>query len=418
MARRDQRLGIAVASPTISSLFFHLHYEGHPWVWYVLLWIPARFTASPYAMKVVEGFIGTGIYLVIGLASPFSRREKLLLFLTYFVSFEYTVMSRMYGVAFLLALLYIWRRAQHPARVIGNAVLLGLIASTDLIGVIISGGLLCEYVYTLWRGRHTAQEPAPRAMRVAALAYLLIVAFSVWSLKPTSDVSWRTTGHPFAFAGSLTHLFDKAVTYTVLAFFPVQFRLHEWHYWWNADFKHHRNLYLLPFPFILAALYLCFRKRPNLMIATGVTLFGAIAYGHLIYDFGSTRHFGMTFVVFLCSLWLLRTQTARLPAAAIVLLGISATAGVVARVGEWRNPFSNAEATATWIQQHHLQNQPLVGYKDTSNGPGRGTAGTPNLHARMLVHGYLPPVRQPPRPLHRTGAAWPHRRRLLRDARP
>ena len=201
--------GIAVASPTISSLFFHLHYEGHPWVWYVLLWIPARFTASPYAMKVVEAFIGAGIYLVIGLASPFSRREKLLLFLTYFVSFEYTVMSRMYGVAFLLALLYIWRRAQHPARVIGNAVLLGLIASTDLIGVIISGGLLCEYVYTLWRGRHTAQEPAPRAMRVAALAYLLIVAFSVWSLKPTSDVSWRTTGHPFAFAGSLTHLFDK-----------------------------------------------------------------------------------------------------------------------------------------------------------------------------------------------------------------
>ena len=155
----------------------------------------------------------------------------------------------------------------------------------------------------------------------------------------------------------------------MLAFFPVQFRLHEWHYWWNADFKHHRNLYLLPFPFILAALYLCFRKRPNLMIATGVTLFGAIAYGHLIYDFGSTRHFGMTFVVFLCSLWLLRTQTARLPAAAIVLLGISATAGVVARVGEWRNPFSNAEATATWIQQHHLQNQPLVGYKDTSTAP-------------------------------------------------
>ena len=37
---RDELNGLAIewASPTIPSLFWHIHHEGHPWLWYAILW--------------------------------------------------------------------------------------------------------------------------------------------------------------------------------------------------------------------------------------------------------------------------------------------------------------------------------------------------------------------------------------------
>lgn len=106
--------GISAGSPDLQTLFANVHFEGHPWLWYFLLWLPSRFTYDPRAMLWVVAPVGTAIYLIIGLVSPFTRLQKAFLFLGYFVAFEYTVMNRMYGLIFLLALLYVWRRVRKP----------------------------------------------------------------------------------------------------------------------------------------------------------------------------------------------------------------------------------------------------------------------------------------------------------------
>ena len=58
---RDELNGLAIAwaSPTIPSLFWHIHHEGHPWLWYVILWIPSRFTQSVLVLKIVQGIVST-----------------------------------------------------------------------------------------------------------------------------------------------------------------------------------------------------------------------------------------------------------------------------------------------------------------------------------------------------------------------
>jgi hypothetical protein len=351
--------GIAVASPTLSSVFWHIRFEGHPWLWYVLLWVLSRLTTSPVGMKVLQAVIGTAIYLVIGVGSPFSRIEKTLLFLCYYISFEYTVMSRMYGVVLLLMLVYIRQRALHPERVLRGALLLGLMASATMMGVILSGALFIEYYFSVLTARNIASRPGRQQLAWGAALYLGLTSFSLWSLRPSPDISWQAMGHPFASAADPKHFFSAAMRYIVLPYFPTL----QPGSFWNAFPAHpeHRLVYLAIFlPLILGAYYVLFRRHCNLLLLVGLTIVVLVAFGHLIY-LGSTRHYGFTFLAFLAAIWLLRSQSPRLPTIAFVLLGLTAVSGIYAGVQAWQRPFSNAGPTARWLVANHLDKAPIVG---------------------------------------------------------
>ena len=187
---------IAAASPTLPKLFHLVHYEGHPWLWYFLLWLPSRFTHDPRAMLWIVAPVGTAIYLVVGMLSPFTRLQKGLVFLSYFVAFEYTVMNRMYCVMFLMALLYVVRRMRNPEKVVGNIALLGVMANTDMTGLLLSIALLLEYAYDRYQAnkRTGRSSESKGALTLAVGIYMSMLLLSVLSLLPASDMSWQSTG--------------------------------------------------------------------------------------------------------------------------------------------------------------------------------------------------------------------------------
>src|ERR1700761_6027557 len=215
-------LGIVWASPTIPSLFWHIHHEGHPWLWYVILWIPSRFTHSVLVLKVIQGIVSTAIILFVAFRSPFRTWEKALVLAGYFFVFEYTVVSRMYGVMLLLFVVYLWRRTTRPESPILSAVLLGLIASVDTIGIILSFALLLEYAYTAFTRRQTSPMFSRKTAIYASTIYGVLLLLAVWSARPAQDISWRTTGRPFKDAKSISHLYGAFLNYVILPFFPVK----------------------------------------------------------------------------------------------------------------------------------------------------------------------------------------------------
>ncbi|HEY1588526.1 MAG TPA: hypothetical protein VGG00_02240, partial [Rhodanobacter sp.] len=73
--------GLALGSPTLPALFQHLHYEGHPGLWHLLLWGVSWFWPAPAAMKAVHAIIAACFILLIALRAPFSRLEKVLVLL-------------------------------------------------------------------------------------------------------------------------------------------------------------------------------------------------------------------------------------------------------------------------------------------------------------------------------------------------
>lgn len=356
-------LGIVWASPTIPSLFWHIHHEGHPWLWYVILWIPSRFTQSVLVLKYVEGIVSTAIILFVALRSPFRRWEKALILAGYFFVFEYTVLSRMYGVMLLAFVVYLYWRTKHRNSPVVSALLLGVMASVDTIGIILSLALIIEYAAAMYRsGRLYSSR---RAAELALGLYVAILAFAVWSAKPAKDISWRTTGRPFADAKDISHLYGAFLNYTVLPFIPV--KSPRSHFFWNPWLHLHASVYTVPMLLFVGMLYWAFRRRWNLLVMIGATIVAGTLLGHLIYP-GSERHFGVVFLAFVAAAWIVRAEdpAALLPWPVYALLGLSAVCSIWAVAGQWVRPFSYDKAAAEWIVANHLEDMPLVGNEDTS----------------------------------------------------
>ena len=111
-----QAFMLAAGSPTLVDLFHNLKYEGHPGLWHALLWIVTRFTTDPIAMQVLHLAIALVIWILIFTISPFTIGEKVLLVLSYFLFWEYFVISRNYVLIPLIVFPFValWERRPQP----------------------------------------------------------------------------------------------------------------------------------------------------------------------------------------------------------------------------------------------------------------------------------------------------------------
>ena len=94
-----QAFMVAAASNTPLDLFAKLKYEGHPGLWHLLLWVVTRFTTDPVAMQALHLVIALGVWVLVWRLSPVG---KLLLLLSYYLFWEYFVVSRGYALGVLL----------------------------------------------------------------------------------------------------------------------------------------------------------------------------------------------------------------------------------------------------------------------------------------------------------------------------
>lgn len=352
--------GLVLASPTLPDLFHSLRFTGHPALWYLPLWTASHFTASPYTVQVVHAVIALSLIGAIGLFSPFSRLERLLLLASYFVLYEYTVISRNYGIGFLIALIYAEMRATRPDRVYLNACLLGLLANTNMFAFILSGAFAFEYAVELLfrRGRGDFRRAFMAALP-PALVYLTFAVAAVATMWPSPDISWRTTGQPLAQAFDPVRLMAM-ITGNVTALLPT----HPLNYWRaKADgILHPPDAFALP---ALAFIFFyIFRKNTQLLLIPGLTFLGSVAVGQLIYA-NSIRHWGISFVAFVATLWIYRVANRERSYFALGLLAISAAAGVAISVQQFSWTFSEGRHTAEWIRKNGFADDALIGLPDT-----------------------------------------------------
>ncbi len=350
--------GMVVASPTLRALFSNVHYEAHPALWYLLLYPGSKLTHAPWMLKVLEALIGTGIYLVLALATPLRRVEQVLVYLSSYILFEYTVMSRMYSLMLLFTLIYLWSRLKYPERVVRNALWLGTIANTDVTGMILSGALLLEYGID-WLQR---REGWSRLLQAGAV-YAGMVALAAWTLWPAKDISWRTNGRMFQYARSAAHFRVAVLNYVSMPWYPVN-RAFPRHFW-EAEVLGNPLLYLFMMPLVLVLLLAVFWRSPRLLAMLGALATAGIAFSHLVY-IGSPRHFGIMFIGVLAGLWILRYRGEPISKLAYLLLGMSALSGLFYAYGQWARPFADDGAVSKWLVEHNLQDAALIGFPDAN----------------------------------------------------
>ena len=210
----------------------------------------------------------------------------------------------------LLAFVYAQCRATQPERVYLNGFLLGLLANTNMFGLVLSGAFACELALDMLIRRGWSVRAVIGPLLRGSALYLPLVALAVAAMVPASDISWRSTGEPFQENFDLTRL-GVIVAHNVAAMLP----LHALDYW-IADRPSHASpqgaiavsapvVLLAALPALVAAYVIIFKDHRRLLIIPGLVFVGSAVIGQLIYS-GEIRHWGINFVAFAAALWIER----------------------------------------------------------------------------------------------------------------
>lgn len=369
-----QAFMIAANGRTLADVFATLRYDGHPGLWHTLLWVISRVSADPFWMQVAHAAIGAATWILIYRASPFDRREKILLVLGYFFFWEYFVLSRNYALMALLGLAVVALRARRPERGVLPWLLLGLLANTVIYGTIWS---IAMAVFLAASQRVSAR----RSLAIGGVVYAALLALAVFTMRQPADQGLR---HRFSVVPrQLAPAFGVPVD--ALAPLPVCWTRDVWAMvrtpehapfprFWNPvpvrglterlALDEHPERVLIVLLAGLAACWLVIRdRRAFAELALGYT--GIVLFTWLWHFPGYARHHGVVWLMLIAAVWTVRARDPRAARSGLwsVLLVVHALTGLTTLTAELR-PFSEGRATAAWLNAHHLADGPLLGSED------------------------------------------------------
>ena len=148
----DEFQAWGIAKDSIYNILFVIpHYESHPPLWHLIIKFFQQFTTNPeLAIKIPNLMIMfTAVWLLI-FKSPFPKKIRLVLPFTFFIFYQYTIVSRPYCLLvlgmFLAAVLY-KSKNDHPFRFISSLILLSL---SSAYGVVLATGITLAWVVEIW----------------------------------------------------------------------------------------------------------------------------------------------------------------------------------------------------------------------------------------------------------------------------
>lgn len=328
------------ASPLL--LVTHLlRYEGNPGLWHFIL-MPFAKLGFPYiTLNIIGGIFGAlGVYVFLRYA-PFPPIVKALVPFSYFIFFQYAVVSRSYVMAplflFLVAVTY-RRRFTNVYPFIGALMLLALVS---VHGMLIAGSLVLLHLWEL-RERWSALDPATRRAHLKAIgafvALGLVLTVILWPAADDATVKPGLNFDPVRLRAIFVGVTNHALTENHFLS-PIVFLISLWWFWRRKVLL----LYLVP--------------------ATAFLLFAAFKYF-------SPWHEGFAFLIWLFALWISFSnglpvgrieERGRLlvTAAVLVVLGFHVSWAVNAFRYDFSSPYSGSRAVAAYIKANHLEHESI-----------------------------------------------------------
>jgi hypothetical protein len=393
---QDFMLALYSSSPW--SLLSKLKYDGHPGLWHMLVWVITRFTSDPMWMQVMHIGLAISVWLIIYWWSPFNRLEKILLLLSYFLFWEYFVISRSYVLIALFAFAFIALREQRPRPEFVLWLLLGLLANVHVFGAIWSMVLAAALAFEGIRRKFVSTA--------GAAVYLVLLVLAIVTMVPAADeglwgYDWFSVSRlyddlviPFgAYVPLKPDSIRQAVTFIAhpgSASIPQFWSLNPSDFFvalLHIDTLHPARLALV----FAVPIVACWLITRDLMLVLEFTLvyLGIVLFLNIWGYPGAARHHGVIFLAFIASAWAarLRHSAALLPSWVLgSLLIVNACGGVLTFASELR-PFSEGYNTAAWIRQSDLADTFLIGSNDAQVSTVAGYLGRPIYYLECECQG-------------------------------
>ncbi len=369
-------------------LFSIPHYEGHPPLWHLLLALPARLGVSyELGLKSVNIVICSAAVWLLLFRSPFPRIVKLPLPFTFFLFYQFGVLSRPYSLlflAFVLAALAYPARNERPFRYVLPLVLLCLASA---YGLVLAGGIALVWLIELLRAGLFRNGFARfiRDRRTWALALLLLIAIvNLLLILPAPD-TYATSGIAAKNSLPVRLLYTTLVLPADACFydcFTGQIML-------LSSFQFYAPLLVggivLGLLFWAALVYLSRRRRTTALLLIPYALFAV--FGAFVYI--SRHHVGIAALFLLFWLWVdtqigkdaepsstatLDTDSPGATRAAkkaeftralqvclcVLVLSISIYWTVAASVHEIQQDYGYGRMLAAYIKEHHLESSRIM----------------------------------------------------------
>ncbi len=383
---------LARDSATPWALLHNMRYEGHPGLWHLLLWVPARFTANPAAMQAVHAALATGAVFVLMRFAPFHLVTRLLLAGGYFFAYEWAVISRNYAISvllfFLFAALHRRRWAWFPLQAaLLFALCHGNIHSIVLV-LVLAPALAIEYAVAYAGRRHEAQ----RALGRVVAGFLIVACGLVTGIRQAAPPTDSGFAQDWTWSWKIERARDTARR-VFNAYLPLPRDAPDF---WNsnriaADVP---PASMIPWALtILAVGCVFFLTQPWPIVPYLAGSLGLLTFFYVKYP-GSYRHHGFLFLHFVVLLWMTWDYRRwRLPWRWVdapfagwhryrdvllwPLLAVHVAGTCVAVKNDWLAPFSQGKAAAAWLRDRY------------GDGAGVTFVGDP-APAVSTVVGYMP----------------------------
>lgn len=360
---------LATHTHSPSALLDALRHEGHPSLWYLLLWPLTRWPGTPQAMQALHVLIAAaGVFAVARLA-PGPRWMRALWAVGYFPLYEYAVIAREYVLTLLVLACVAWSFGGRRSRPLVVGALLAVLPHTSP-----QGWLLAVALWAVLAGEAVVRRAwRERDVLVSLAVPLGSIALAAWQMLPARDAVL-----PGEWALGLSAQRAREVADTVLfswlpvpkpgPFFWGSNQLYAWLPEWT---RVGATVALLG----LASWALA-RAGGRTVLAAFVLCLGALLGFEYVKFVGSLRHHGFLWLTLGLGAWLAAASPAAAGRrgaavrAAVVaftaLLVVQAYAGAVAFTGDLQYRFSAAAATADLIRREGLAALPLAGAGDTT----------------------------------------------------
>jgi hypothetical protein len=354
---RDEAQAFLIArdSHSIGEMFYNLRLEGHPPLWYFILYGLTRITARPEAMQWLHlAMTACTVYLVVRYA-PFPWLAKILFPFGFFLIFEYGLISRNYQLVLLFGILFciVWSRRRSNFVLLG--LILALLALSHAFGVILAAGfglmIVVEAIVTRdEKGRRTClrwQFAAGGALAVPGVLSAAIL---------TTPASGAAHSPPWVFDLTFLHVQQtlRAVCNGFMPFAPWQLHFRD-----VSIFRDDQAA--LWGVLIGVAAFACVITSWRAVIFLLVAELGLLTLFHIKFP-GVWHHHGMVFFTWILALWIYWSDKPggvaryriwnRVPQGALVLaLAAQVYAARVPLYFCWNYPFSRGQDAASFIRK-------------------------------------------------------------------
>jgi hypothetical protein len=389
---------LARNSASIAELLQNMKYEGHPALWHIALFLISRLTQNPISMQFLHLGIGTATIYIFLRFSPFTKLQKLLFAFSYFPFYEYTIISRNYGIGILLIFLFctLYDRCRGYLPL---AILIAFLANTNafgfLIAVALAATLVVEKVLTRSRSRFSNNPLSMLLSGLIVIAGFAILLFQVQgasevgSLNQTSPAPIVEERVPDLILGEI-NITRLIINFSLIlrSYIPIP-DISKYQFWNTNLFTSVDILYtrafalLLAFGLLILSIALFARKPIPLFLYS----FGTFTIIYFCYDKSlvQTRHQGHLFILLIASLWIASyypetrfnfldrffppfLQSIRQYQNYLItgLLCTQVIANTFAVGMDLIYPFSASQEVATFIRKQGLENTFIVGMSDAS----------------------------------------------------